>query len=103
MTDHELLRQFHKLPERTQSLLHEFVGCTESMNSDEQSRAADFIMTAKAEGASTDSALEIAITAADGRKTDREVLEQVIVDHPELSDRLLQVVKVMVAGRRITA
>ena len=102
MTDHELLRQFHKLPDRTQSLLHEFVGCTESMNSDEQSRAADFIMTAKAEGASTDTALEIAITAATG-KTDREVLEQVIVDHPELSDRLLQMVRLMVSGRRTTA
>lgn len=102
MTDHELLRQFHKLPDRTQSLLHEFVGCTESMNSDEQSRAADFIMTAKAEGASTDTALEIAITTATG-KTDREVLEQVIVDHPELSDRLLQMVRLMVSGRRTTA
>ena len=98
MTDHELLRQFHKFPDRTQSLLHEFVGCTESMNSDEQSRAADFIMTAKAEGASTDTALEIATG-----KTDREVLEQVIVDHPELSDRLLQMVRLMVSGRRTTA
>lgn len=98
MTENEILRQLHKLPKRTQSLLHEFIGCTESMNSNEQSRAADFIMTAKAEGASTDSALEIAVTAATG-KTDREVLEQVIVDHPELSDRLLQMVRLMVAGR----
>ena len=99
MTDQEILCQFHKLPDRTQSLLHEFVGCTESMTDEEQSRAADFIMTARAEGANTDSALEIAITAANG-KTDREVLEQVIVEHPELSDRLLEAVKLMLAGRR---
>ena len=99
MTDHEILTQLHKLPGRTQSLLHEFVGCTESMTADEQSRAADFIVTAKAEGASTDSALEIAIVAATG-KTDREVLEQVIVEHPELSDRLMEAVKLMLAGRR---
>lgn len=67
MSDQEILHQFHKLPDKTRNLLYEFVGCAESMTADEQSRAADFIMTAKAEGASTDSALEIVITASNGK------------------------------------
>ena len=86
MNDQEILCQFHKLPDKTQNLLYEFLGCAESMTTDEQSRAENFISTAKAEGTSTDSALEMLITALNNKEEEQTMNTEEKTTHEAQDD-----------------